>query len=371
MSLKQKYCELYEESNLQIEILNEEFCQERAKFEHKYAELQTLNDQDKINRLSKQIEEFQENDLKLMNEIKSKDKIISTLERKARNLENEKVELEKQMEINEYKYTLKLSDFRENSLKNDDHDMIFKQKEDEILHLKEEMIALQREINNLNEENQDLNDEKASLQSVISDLKNSYEHTLKSMEEALKVSKSDYYEEVKQYQQEINALQERLSECLGTIHQYEIENCNNDKSMLNDFMESNLSPRFSPDRFTEQLEMKNTGKRIENNNSDKYLNYDVEKLMEHIIKSDMKWAEENNTLREELNIMEKITVQTKLEFAQIMADKDYYQMRYNNLMIYLKQNENTNCKNEVVRERERGDKKPSFLGNLMKKIWSN
>lgn len=370
--MKQKYCELYEESNIQIENLNEESNQERIRFENRCAELQNISNQDKISHLSKQIEEFQENDLKLMSEIKSKDKIISAFERKVRNLENEIVELEKQMEINEYKYTLKIKDFQENSFKKDNHEIIFKQKEDEILNLKEEMLALQREINELNDENQDLSDEKESFQIVINDLRQSYEQNLKTMEETIKSSKSDYYEEARQYQTEINALQEKLSECLATMNQYEIENCNNDKSMLNDFMESNLSPRFSPSHFNENFEMKNadrSGKRIEGNNNERFPNYDVEKLMEHIIKSDMKWAEENNTLREELKILEKITVQTKLEFAQTLADKDYYQMRYNNLMIYLKQNENEHYKNQVLREK--GEKKASFLGNLMKKIWNN
>ena len=78
------------------------------------------------------------------------------------------------------------------------------------------------------------------------------------------------------------------------------------------------------------------GKERELADSVEKLKEEVERLQKYILVSKEQWAEENNFLREELKVAEKIAVDAKLQYAQVATDKDTYYHNYKKLLNILK-----------------------------------
>jgi hypothetical protein len=91
-------------------------------------------------------------------------------------------------------------------------------------------------------------------------------------------------------------------------------------------------------------------------------------MREYVIKSEERWAYENNGLREELRMAETIAVESKLKLAQIAADKDFYMFKYNELLSELDSksgtvtatNNNNNAKGIKIKKNSTSTKRSSI-----------
>ena len=98
-------------------------------------------------------------------------------------------------------------------------------------------------------------------------------------------------------------------------------------------------------------------------------------MRDYVIKSEERWAFENNGLREELRMAETIAVESKLKLAQIAADKDFYMFKYNELLSELDAKVNSpagvadkNVKGSKIKKVAASSTKRSSIKNLFEDL---
>ena len=74
------------------------------------------------------------------------------------------------------------------------------------------------------------------------------------------------------------------------------------------------------------------------------LKEEIIQLENYIINSKNSWADENNFLRDELKIAENNALQIKLKYTKVLANKDYYHLKYRELRNVIKQNSSNSNK---------------------------